>query len=93
MIIPTDGGLMPEDAKWQPMREWLTANHFNIDCIPTDALIEIRDGSCLGVEHWSFDAEGRLVVDPVTGQPPRRVEWHPMVQTPPAILLPTEEAK
>lgn len=90
MIIPTDGGLRPGDAKWRPMQDWLTANRFDITHIPVDALIVIRDGSCLGVDHWSFDTEGRLVIDHETGVPPRHVEWHPLIQQPPAILLPRE---
>lgn len=90
MIIPTDGGLSPGDAKWQPMRDWLTANHFDINAVPVDALIEIRDGTCLGVEVYVEDANGHLVLDPATGEVPRRVEWHPMIQAPPSILLPRE---
>lgn len=92
MIIPTDGGLHPRDAKWQPMCDWLTANRFDITKVPTDALIEIRDGTCVGVELWSFTADGRLIRDPETGQPPRHVEWHPMVQAPPSILLRLEDS-
>jgi len=91
VIIPTDGGLRPSDAKWQPMREWLTANLFDIDSVPTDAWICIRDESCLGVEMWVRDKTGRLIADPETGRPPTRVEWHPMVQPPSPILLPVEE--
>lgn len=88
MIIPTDGGLRPRDRKWKPMQDWLTANRFNIDDVPTDAKIEIRDGTCVGVEMWVRDADGRLRADPETGKPPRRIEWHPLIQKPPAILLP-----
>lgn len=90
MIIPTDGGLRPGDAKWEPMVDWLTANRFDINSVPTDALIEIRDGARLGVELFVRDADGRLVVAPETRQPPRRVEWHPLIQEPPPILLPEE---
>lgn len=86
MIIPTDGGLRPGDAKWEPMREWLTANRFNVNQVPTDAHIEIRDGTCLGVELYEHDAQGRLCL--VDGQAPRRIEWHPMTTPPPDLLLP-----
>jgi hypothetical protein len=90
MIIPTDGGLRPGDAKWEPMREWLTANRFDIDWVPTDALIEIRDGTCLGVEYFVRDISGRVRLNPATDDPIRRIEWHPMIQAPPPILLPEE---
>ena len=86
MIIPTDGGLRPGDVKWQPMVDWLTANRFEVDFVPCDALIEIRDGSCLGVEYYVRGATGRLTA--VDGVVPRRTEWRPMTTPPPEVLLP-----
>jgi hypothetical protein len=90
MIIPTDGGLRPGDAKWLPMQEWLAANHFDLDWVPTDALIEIRDGSCLGVEVYERGADGKLSWPDKSQRPPTHIEWHPLVQAPPPILLPEE---
>lgn len=86
MIIPTDGGLSPQDAKWEPMREWLTANRFNVNHVPVDARIEIRDGTCLGVEVYDHDDHGKLVS--ANGEPVRHTEWHPMTTPPPDLLLP-----
>jgi hypothetical protein len=91
LIIPTDGGLRPWMEKWRPMTKWLRANGFKIHFVPCDALIEIRDGTCLGVEVFITDATGRLVWDDADGRPPTRVEWHPMVQPPPPELLPAED--
>lgn len=88
MIIPTDGGLRPGDAKWQPMVDWLTANHFNVNHVPVDALIEVRDGTCLGVEMFVHDNQGKLRL--INGEVPRRTEWHPMTTPPPDVLLPTD---
>ena len=86
MIIPTDGGLRPGDAKWQPMRDWLTANRFDVCRVPVDALIEIRDGTCVGVEYYVRDAAGKLAW--VDDDVPRLIEWHPMTTPPPEVLLP-----
>jgi hypothetical protein len=93
MIIPTDGGLAPGDAKWEPMREWLVANLFDLDWIPTDAWICIRDElmgvtiPCMGVEMFTRDNAGRMIWAPDKSRPPTRVEWHPMVQSPPPALV------
>jgi len=70
------------------MVDWITANRFDVDDVPTDARIEIRDGTCLGVELFLRDAEGRVRLKPGTYETIQRVEWHPMVQPPPPILLP-----
>lgn len=91
MIIPTDGGLRPGDAEWEPMREWLTANRFNVNQVPNDAQIEIRDGSCLGVELYVWTSDGHCVLrdaEDVWSGAKRFWEWHPMTQAPPDILLP-----
>lgn len=88
MLIPTDGGLRPGDAKWQPMCDWLAANMFNLDNVPCDAWICIRDETCLGVEHYVRDLAGKCVPNEARTDAVRRVEWHPMVEPPPAVLLP-----
>lgn len=90
MIISTDGGLQPGDAKWAPMAEWLTANRFDVKQVPNDARIEIRDGSGIGVELYTLDRNGKLFWPNRAKQPPRHIEWHPMVQAPPDVLLPKE---
>lgn len=87
VIIPT-AGLTTADPRWEPMLEWLTANRFDIDQVPIDARIEIRDGTCLGIELYERDALGRLRFDHLSDRPVRRTEWHPLVEQPPAILLP-----
>lgn len=86
MIIPTDGGLRPRDAKWQPMCDWLTANRFNLNDVPTDALIEVRDDT-VGVQLFARAADGRI-----QPEAPRHIEWQPMVQAPPLILLRLEDS-
>lgn len=86
VIIPTDD-MGPRNEKWQPMCEWLTANHFDIHFVPIDAEIEIRDGTCLGVEMF-IRKEGGGIVWTEGSRPPTQVEWHPLIQQPPAILLP-----
>lgn len=87
VIIPTDGGLQPGDAKWEPMRQWLTANGYDINNVPTDARIEIRVDS-VGVEVFARSADGKLVLDPSTQEVPRAVEWRPLLQRPPLALVP-----
>ena len=92
MIIPSfpDVSTMLASPRYEPMCEWLTANKFKINEVPIDAKIEIKDGTCLGVELFAPDAQGRCYLDPVTLEPARRIEWHPMVQAPPEIVLPHE---
>lgn len=90
MIISTDGGLRPGNPKWVPMQEWLTANHVDIDQVPCDAVIKIKDGTCLGVEVYSRDKDGHyLRADPTDpdSMVARRIEWHPLTTQPPEILL------
>jgi len=91
MIIPTDGGLRPGHVKWEPMRQWLTANRFDVNQVPNDARIEIKDGTCLEVEVYTRDSNGRMVravPDDLDSPPARRVERHPMTTAPPDVLLP-----
>lgn len=91
VVIPTFPalpGCLADDPRWKPMCDWLIANKFDIYQVPCDARIEIRDGTCLGVECYVRTSNGDIIWDEVAGQGARRTEWHPMGQEPPEILLP-----
>lgn len=88
MIIPTGftmRDIVPPSPRLTAMREWLTANHFDISAIPMDARIEIRDGTCIGCEYFARDQAGNL-------GSMRHVEWRPMARKPPEILLTAGDA-
>jgi hypothetical protein len=90
-VIVSTADCGPGYPKHNPMCDWLTANKFDINQVPLDALIEIRDGTCLGVEVLIFDSEGQVAVHRTDeGEficARTEVEWHPMIEPPPAILL------
>lgn len=90
MIMPTEGGIYYGDPRCTPICEWLAANRFDHHWVPIDALIEIRDGTCLGVEMFTRGPDGQPVLNQTGDDLERHIEWHPMVQAPPDILLPQE---
>jgi hypothetical protein len=89
MIIPTGftmRDIVPASPRLTAMREWLTANNFDINAVPMNARIEIRDGTCIGCEYYTRNAAGLIVAGP-SGDASRHVEWRPMMRKPPEILL------